>query len=174
MAGHSCKPFLLPFPAHSYRTLPRKAEPQIFANSHPLTSTIQLAAALGPDNVPYTTEIDTIPCAGVRISHGSLTGLLAWRLVVSNPLQIKSPRRTWWGSGETMRHKEKAHHESHAPFTKHSNSYSEFTHPDMPPQRPWAAASTASLPMRGVMSRHPNAEMHHTIPERPQSAMTVF
>ena len=93
---------------------------------------------------------------------------------MSNPLQIKSPRRTWWGTGDTTRHKEKAHHGSHVPLTKHSNSYSEFTHPDMPPQKPWAAASTASLPMRGVMSRRANAEMHHTIPERPQSAMTVF
>ncbi|KJA28434.1 hypothetical protein HYPSUDRAFT_703034 [Hypholoma sublateritium FD-334 SS-4] len=147
----------------------------ILVNYHPLTSSTQLAAALGPDNVPYTTEIATIPCAGVRISHGSLTGLLAWRLVVSNPLQIKPPRRTWWGTGDTTRQNEKAHYGTHRPPpTKHSNSDSEFTHPDMPPPKIWAAASTTSLPMKGGLSRHSNAEVHRIIPERPQSAMTVF
>lgn len=153
----------------------------MLGNYHPFTSSTQLAAALGPDNVPYTTEIATIPCAGVRISHGSLTGLLAWRLVVSNPLQMKSPRRTWWGTGDntrtgdTTRHREKVHYGTNIPPpTKHSNSYSEFTHPEMPPQKILAAASTISLPMKGGFSRHSYTEVHRIIPERPQSAMTVF
>ncbi|KAL1717691.1 hypothetical protein EV715DRAFT_274031 [Schizophyllum commune] len=37
---------------------------------------------VGDDNAPHTTEIDTIPCAGLRIMHGPLKGLFAWRLVV--------------------------------------------------------------------------------------------
>ncbi|KAL1741154.1 hypothetical protein HDZ31DRAFT_46047 [Schizophyllum fasciatum] len=37
---------------------------------------------VGEDNTPHTTEIDTIPCAGLRIMHGPLKGLFAWRLVV--------------------------------------------------------------------------------------------
>ncbi|KAF8996034.1 hypothetical protein BDQ17DRAFT_963193 [Cyathus striatus] len=41
-----------------------------------------LSIALGEDNLQHTTEIDTIPCAGIRISNGNLKGLIAWRLVV--------------------------------------------------------------------------------------------
>lgn len=54
-----------------------------------LGTVVQLANALGPDNILQTTEIDTIPCAGVRIPHGPLKGLLAWRLVVRVPDQGK-------------------------------------------------------------------------------------
>ncbi|KAF8882089.1 hypothetical protein BD779DRAFT_1675077 [Infundibulicybe gibba] len=42
----------------------------------------ELTKAMGEDGIPQTTEIDTIPCAGVRIPHGKLSGLIAWRLVV--------------------------------------------------------------------------------------------
>lgn len=62
----------------------------------PLTTISQLAYALGPDNIPHTTEIDTIPCAGVHIPHGALTGLLAWRLVVRLISSTKEKRR--WNS----------------------------------------------------------------------------
>lgn len=41
-----------------------------------------LADAVGADNVPYTTEIDTVPCAGIVIPNGAFQGLLVWRLVV--------------------------------------------------------------------------------------------
>ncbi|TFK32309.1 hypothetical protein BDQ12DRAFT_521800 [Crucibulum laeve] len=47
-------------------------------------SLAQLEHVLGPD-VPHTTEIDTFPCAGVRLAHGPLAGLVAWRLVVRLP-----------------------------------------------------------------------------------------
>ncbi|KAF9269524.1 hypothetical protein L218DRAFT_850983 [Marasmius fiardii PR-910] len=43
----------------------------------------ELARVIGIDTIPPTTEISTIPCAGIRISHGKLAGLMAWRLVVS-------------------------------------------------------------------------------------------
>ncbi|KAJ6538104.1 hypothetical protein B0H19DRAFT_1181717 [Mycena capillaripes] len=36
----------------------------------------------GADMMKPVNEIDTIPCAGVRISHGPLAGRMAWRLVV--------------------------------------------------------------------------------------------
>ncbi|KAJ6617067.1 hypothetical protein B0H10DRAFT_2034577 [Mycena sp. CBHHK59/15] len=41
-----------------------------------------LNRVVGPDVVAPTTEISTIPCAGVRISHGPMAGLMAWRFVV--------------------------------------------------------------------------------------------
>ncbi|KAF5312702.1 hypothetical protein D9619_002699 [Psilocybe cf. subviscida] len=54
-----------------------------------LTTSEDLAAALGLDNTPHSTEIDVLPCAGVRIPYGSLTGQLAWRMVVHAPLRSK-------------------------------------------------------------------------------------
>ncbi|KAL0581676.1 hypothetical protein V5O48_000379 [Marasmius crinis-equi] len=49
--------------------------------SRPMRS--DLARVIGLDMIPPTTEISTIPCAGIRISHGRLAGLMAWRLVVT-------------------------------------------------------------------------------------------
>lgn len=66
---------------------------------YPMTTTNQLASALGPDNAPYTTEIDSIPCAGVRIPHGPLFGLIAWRLVVRVPLTTKGTQE-WWANSK--------------------------------------------------------------------------
>ncbi|KAL0071179.1 hypothetical protein AAF712_001741 [Marasmius tenuissimus] len=43
----------------------------------------ELARVVGIDMITPTTEISTIPCAGIRICHGRLVGLMAWRLVVS-------------------------------------------------------------------------------------------
>lgn len=60
-------------------------------------ASLDLANALGPDNSPHTTEIDSMPCAGVRIPTGPLAGLLAWRLVVGVP---KSKRRPNHKHGE--------------------------------------------------------------------------
>lgn len=59
-----------------------------------------LSHALGPDNICFTTEIDSIPCAGVRIAFGPLAGLLAWRLVVRRPLPTGKQKRSWWGATE--------------------------------------------------------------------------
>jgi len=61
----------------------------------PLTTISQLAFALGSDNIPYTTEIDTVPCAGIHIPYGPLTGLLAWRLVV-RLASLTKENRGWW------------------------------------------------------------------------------
>jgi hypothetical protein len=63
------------------------------SNRTPLGTVDQLASALGPDNILQTTEIDTIPCAGVRIPHGPLKGLLAWRLVVR---VSEEGKMDWW------------------------------------------------------------------------------
>lgn len=41
-----------------------------------------LSQALGEECVVHTTEIDTVPCAGIRIRQGRLRGLIAWRFVV--------------------------------------------------------------------------------------------
>ncbi|KAK0500052.1 hypothetical protein EDD18DRAFT_1068459 [Armillaria luteobubalina] len=37
---------------------------------------------MGADMVTPTTDITTIPCAGLRISHGKLAGLMGWRFAV--------------------------------------------------------------------------------------------
>ena len=60
--------------------------------ARPSTS-LELASALGPDNSPHTTEIDSMPCAGVRIPTGPLKGLLAWRLVVGVPKSKRRPNQ---------------------------------------------------------------------------------
>ncbi|KAG7095547.1 hypothetical protein E1B28_006284 [Marasmius oreades] len=59
--------------------------PDIFAassssSSRPMRS--DLVRVIGIDMIAPVTEISTIPCAGIRISHGKLAGLMAWRLVV--------------------------------------------------------------------------------------------
>ncbi|KAJ3716682.1 hypothetical protein F5878DRAFT_537529 [Lentinula raphanica] len=41
-----------------------------------------LVEVLGPDLLVPTTEISSIPCAGVRIASGNLLGLMGWRLIV--------------------------------------------------------------------------------------------
>ncbi|KAK7449250.1 hypothetical protein VKT23_013395 [Stygiomarasmius scandens] len=50
------------------------------SSSRPLRS--DLTKVMGPDPILPTTEISTVPCAGVRIPYGKLTGLMAWRFVV--------------------------------------------------------------------------------------------
>ncbi|TFK31647.1 hypothetical protein BDQ12DRAFT_693803 [Crucibulum laeve] len=55
-----------------------------------------LQDAIGLDAIPQTTQIDTLPCAGVRIPHGKLKGLVAWCLVVKivgNHSWQKIPRK---------------------------------------------------------------------------------
>ncbi|KAF7342202.1 NAD(P)H oxidase regulator [Mycena venus] len=42
----------------------------------------ELNRVIGLDMTKPMNEIHDIPCAGVRISHGSLSGLMAWRFVV--------------------------------------------------------------------------------------------
>jgi len=50
----------------------------------------ELNKVLGEDIITSTTEITTIPCAGLRISHGRLAGLMAWRFFVQ--LDEPSPK----------------------------------------------------------------------------------
>ncbi|THU98506.1 hypothetical protein K435DRAFT_29228 [Dendrothele bispora CBS 962.96] len=55
---------------------------------------------MGSDPILPTTEIISIPCAGVRIPYGKLSGLMAWRFVVeldtdpSNSKQKRSSRQS--------------------------------------------------------------------------------
>ena len=101
----------------------------------PLTTISQLAYALGPDSIPHTTEIDTVPCAGIRIPHGALTGLLAWRLVVRLAAPTKE-KRGWWNN-----------------YTDKGNNYSEPSvhtplHTGVPiPYNPFTSVSALSLPL---------------------------
>ncbi|KAJ7432100.1 hypothetical protein B0H11DRAFT_2261021 [Mycena galericulata] len=59
----------------------------------------ELTRVIGADmGAPLGTEIHGIPCAGVRITHGVMKGLMAWRFVVrrdpSSPRSFKSSRTT--------------------------------------------------------------------------------
>lgn len=149
------------------RIAPYTYKPIQSVSHHPLTTNSQLAAALGPDNISYTTEIATIPCAGVRISHGPLTGLLAWRLIVCNPSPIKPPKRSWWGSGDGTREEGGNRPGTRAPiFPMHTAVRNSSV---------WSAASATSLPMKGGSGSHVSlTEGYNVTVERPQSAMTVF
>lgn len=111
---------------------------QNHAQIHPLTSTIQLATALGPDNAPYSTEIATIPCAGVRIPHGPLSGLIAWRLVVSFPSPVKA-KRGWWN-------------ESPSTKDRRRNSFNPIHYSDTVAalQSTWTSTSAVSLPLMSI------------------------
>jgi hypothetical protein len=115
----------------------------------PLTTISQLAYALGPDSVPHTTEIDTVPCAGIRIPHGALTGLLAWRLVVRLAPPTKE-KRGWWNN-----------------YTDERNNYSEPTvhTPHFTGRTPLAISYTSvsalSLPLyTQVLSPNGSGNLH--------------
>lgn len=72
-------------PTHRYRSPGRSAsKPQIDL----------LAEVVGPDSIPHTTELDSVPCAGIRIPAGPFSGLLAWRLVVGVHPLIQGQRST--------------------------------------------------------------------------------
>ncbi|KAJ6449781.1 hypothetical protein C8R45DRAFT_1044428 [Mycena sanguinolenta] len=43
---------------------------------------IELNRVVGADMLKPMSEINSIPCAGVRISHGPLAGLMAWRFII--------------------------------------------------------------------------------------------
>ncbi|KAF7440085.1 hypothetical protein PC9H_000428 [Pleurotus ostreatus] len=53
-----------------------------FVTDNDVPTRLELNAALGADIIPLTTEITSLPCAGIRIAHGRLTGLMAWRFAV--------------------------------------------------------------------------------------------
>ena len=98
----------------------------------PLTTISQLAYALGPDSIPHTTEIDTVPCAGIRIPHGALTGLLAWRLVVRLAPPAKQ-KQGWWNDHTNRRN-------NHSSPTVH-------TSPLAISYNPYTSVSALSLPL---------------------------
>ncbi|KDR85496.1 hypothetical protein GALMADRAFT_234398 [Galerina marginata CBS 339.88] len=139
-------------------------------SAHPLTTASQLASALGPDNAPYSTEIDTIPCAGVRIPHGPLTGLLAWRLVVRTPTPTNS-KRAWWSDKSTHGGKKRRRrYSSNAippPLPVHTFSYSDNPMAEIA----LASVSTGSLPLPHLMALSPTPEPVRSQPSRPHSAM---
>jgi len=92
----------------------------------------QLASALGPDNILQTTEIDSIPCAGVRISHGPLRGLLAWRLVVRIPGTGKQKAEWWEDTEHWVRRRRGTSLKAFPPLPNkpvHSHSYSGCSYP---------------------------------------------
>ena len=113
-----------------------------------LTTISQLAYALGPDSIPHTTEIDTVPCAGIRIPHGALTGLLAWRLVVRLAPPAKE-KRGWWDN-----------------YTDRRINYSEPTvhtpqHTEAPLAIPFTSVSALSLPLfTQVLSPSGSGNLH--------------
>ncbi|KAF8204047.1 hypothetical protein BJ912DRAFT_941737 [Pholiota molesta] len=134
-------------------------------------TTAQLAAALGPDNAPHTTEIAAVPCAGVRIPHGPLTGLLAWRLIVRDPRPGPAPlrarrRASWWVARREMQTVGSVNGVGRPPPPGgHAYSYSDQTLLP-PPTLKELDGSTASLPARRGGLHSPGT--------RPHSVMTLF
>ncbi|PPQ78048.1 hypothetical protein CVT25_015593 [Psilocybe cyanescens] len=109
---------------------------------YPLTTVAQLTTALGPDNVPYSTEIETVPCSGVRIPFGPLTGLLAWRLVVRTPPVAKG-KGGWWFTNTKKEQRRSSYDPPNFPPPPQS-----APHSDTPKvERRLSSRSTASLPM---------------------------
>lgn len=115
-----------------------------------------------------------MPCAGVRIPHGPLTGLLAWRLVVRDPKPGPAPtntrRSSWWvGLRKTQTVGGSSGVSRPAPGG-HAYSYSDQMLPPPPPTTlqdlEGTDGSTASLPI-------PQGRLYST-GFRPPSAMTLF
>lgn len=114
---------------------------------YPLTTVDQLATALGPDNVPHSTEIETIPCSGVRIPFGPLKGLLAWRLVVRAPLTSATKGKGGGWNTKVKTDKRRSNHTSLNPSNPTSPPKSaSFSDSPMLEKR-LSSRSTTSLPM---------------------------
>lgn len=81
-----------------------------------------LIKVLGPDLATPTTEISTIPCAGVRIASGRLIGLMGWRLVIElvnddddeDHQNEKNRRRRTWGQKQKGKGKFKVQYKTPA------------------------------------------------------------
>ncbi len=90
-------------PTASIRSAPPKRRPTITRRHTlqsgsvvPSTTRVELERQMGKDLLIPTTEISTIPCAGLRITHGALTDLMAFRFVVSldQRMTFLAPRRS--------------------------------------------------------------------------------
>ena len=142
-----------------------------------LTTVSQLAYALGPDNIPHTTEIDTVPCAGIRIPHGALTGLLAWRLVVRLASPTKE-KREWWNNYADGRN---SYSEPMVQYTEAPISYNPFNSVSaysLPLYTPAGAGNLYDFaqkvrPSSVMLTRQPHSKPHPPIrrsrqPPQPQ------
>ncbi|KAJ7431880.1 hypothetical protein B0H11DRAFT_2261297 [Mycena galericulata] len=72
---------------------------ELSVNERSVPTRAELTRVIGADmGAPLGTEIHGIPCAGVRITHGVMKGLMAWRFIVrrdpSSPRSFKSSRTT--------------------------------------------------------------------------------
>ncbi|KAF9026722.1 hypothetical protein BDZ89DRAFT_1067387 [Hymenopellis radicata] len=76
------------------RTITRRHT--LHAGVIPSTTRVELERQMGKDFLIPSTEISTIPCAGLRITHGALAGLMAFRFVVSldQKITFPAPRRS--------------------------------------------------------------------------------
>ncbi|KAF9535702.1 hypothetical protein CPB83DRAFT_878814 [Crepidotus variabilis] len=143
----------------------------------------QLAGAIGPDNAPHSMEIDSIPCAGVRIRHGPLTGLLAWRLVVRVP---EGQTCNWWETKALKRRRRISLAPAallppppHKPV--HSHSYSEWNAPNGNQLKDILRDSSASLsssslplPKFPILPRHKSHDSAPTPPPKTTSLVANF
>ncbi|KAF8167588.1 hypothetical protein B0H34DRAFT_22780 [Crassisporium funariophilum] len=140
------------------------------------TTTSQLASALGPDTTPHSTEIDTVPCAGVRIPHGPLTGLLAWRLVVRLPPRTKG-KRTWLNDNSNNAAAKQRRRSYAFPPPLPPHSYSEahtVTQTQIPTHYHSASLSALSLPITHPRKASPSlleSDLDTLVNVRPSSAM---
>ncbi|CAA7265877.1 unnamed protein product [Cyclocybe aegerita] len=135
----------------------------------PRPTTEQLARALGPDNEPHSTEIETIPCAGVRIPYGPLSGLMGWRLVVRRHREPEE-KHSWW-SGNTTAARRRRNSSAFPPppaLTEPSLSYPYYQQMS---QNPLATASAVTLPSTYTM---PGGDSASALQRRPNSDMVCM
>ncbi|KAJ6562357.1 hypothetical protein B0H19DRAFT_1233997 [Mycena capillaripes] len=66
----------------SYKTSPSSDDTPDMSSVVRVPKRLELNRVVGPDLMKPMNEIRGIPCAGVRISHGPLAGLMAWRFFV--------------------------------------------------------------------------------------------
>ncbi|KAH9486471.1 hypothetical protein JR316_0000536 [Psilocybe cubensis] len=147
-AGGCLKLTFLPLPLlPALPADPGQSSSSSHTHVYPLTTVGQLATALGPDNAPHTTEIETIPCSGVRIPFGPLKGLLAWRLVVRvpSPSSTKGKGRRWNARARKDHRRNSYHTDDPSNPMPPSKSASYSDSPML--EKRLSSKSTASLPM---------------------------
>ncbi|KAK0194166.1 hypothetical protein F5146DRAFT_1034531 [Armillaria mellea] len=81
-ASSTCAPSVDSFPSSPKKWGYHRRHTSESSSPTPQLNRTELNKVMGADMVTPTTDITTIPCAGLRISHGKLAGLMGWRFAV--------------------------------------------------------------------------------------------
>ncbi|KAJ3504798.1 hypothetical protein NLJ89_g7751 [Agrocybe chaxingu] len=135
----------------------------------PFTTTTQLEMVLGPDNAPHSTEIETIPCAGVRIPYGPLSGLMGWRLVVRHHREPEE-KCSWWSGNTTAARRRRRNSSALLPLPALTDPSSSYPYYQQMSQNPLATVSSVTLPI----TYNPGGDNASTLHRRPNSDMALM